>query len=301
MSAFRFLLVPLRSWREIALATYTSWRAHRTTRLAASIAYYSLFAVIPLLTVSVALASIVLDDIDIEEQLNEVLTDMVGGDASEVATAITDSIDVSNYSTGLGLGLIGLGSLLLASSLVFVALQDAFDTIWELPVRAGARYTLRRRGRAFAVVLLSGAVLVANFAVSAIAGLVRRIAPGDYLVFEVLADLLSTLGSWGLAAIVLTLLFRFLTRAPMHWRVAVVGGTITALVMTAGNRAVAEYLSRWGSKSLAGAAGAILVFLFWVYALAQIVLVGAELTRTLELTVGHTLDGDDDPDQIDAA
>ncbi len=277
------------SWREIILDTYRSWRSHRTIRLGAGLAYYGLFAVVPLLSISIALAGIVLDDIDIEEALAEVLGDMIDGDAGEMAAAITDS--VGSTQTTASLGLIGLGSLLLAGSLVFVALQDAFDTVWELPYRSGAKNTLRRRALAFAVVLLSGAFLVASFVVNALSTLVRGLAPGNAALLETLADLFAVTGSWALGAIALAALFRYLTAARVHWTVALVCGVVTALALTIGNRLVAEYLSRYGASSIAGAAGSIILGLFWIFAIAQIVLVGAELTRTLELTVGAGLDG----------
>ncbi len=275
-------------WWEIILATYASWREHRTIRLGAGLAYYGLFAVVPLLSISVALAGIVLNDIDVEEAVASALGDMVDGDATEVAAAISSRIDTSSVSYSLGL--IGLASLLLAASLVFVALQDALDTVWDVPYRSGAANTLRRRALSFAVVLLSGAVLVASFAVSALSSLVRNLAPGDALLFETAADMLSTAGSWALMAIVLAALYNFLTSAKVHWPPALLGGVVTAAVLGVGNRLVAEYLSRYGASSLAGAAGSVLLGLIWIYAIAQVVLVGAELTRSLELTGGTALD-----------
>jgi membrane protein len=271
------------SWRSIARSTYESWRSHRTVRLGAGLAYYGLFAVVPMLTVSVAIAGVVIKDADIESWLTDVLSDLVDGDASEVATSITASLDTTK--TFAGLGIVGLASLVLASSLVFVALQDAFDTIWELPVRSGAGNTLRRRALAFGVVLLGGAVLVANFAISAVSSLVRNLAPGDSGVLEVAADAVAVLGSWALVAAILSFLFHFLTRADVSWKASLAGGVVTASAMTGGNRLVGEYLNRWGVSSLAGAAGAVLVVLFWVYALAQITLVGAEITRSLDLAL----------------
>lgn len=275
---------PVRGRSTILQETYVSWRAHRTTRLAAGLAYYGLFALLPLLSVSIALAGVVLDEIEMETRIAEWLTGITGGDADQVAAAIAARVD----STGslAGLGLIGLGSLLLAASLVFVALQDAFDTIWEIPVGAGARASLRRRALAFSVVLLSGAVLIVGFALSSVAGLVRSLAPGDTIVFDVAADLVVSIGGVALIAVILTALYRFLTRTEVHWRVAFVGGVATAVSLAVVNRLGAEYVRRWGGSSLAGAAGVIVVALVWVYAISQIVLVGAELTRTLERRIG---------------
>jgi membrane protein len=278
------------AWWEIITDTYTSWREHRTIRLGAGLAYYGLFAVVPLLSISVALAGFVLDGVDVEEAVASALGDMVDGDATEIAAAISASIDTS--SVAYSLGLLGLASLLLAASLVFVALQDALDTVWEVPYRSGAANTLRRRALSFVVVLLSGAVLVASFAVGALSSLVRNLAPGDTFLLEATADMLGIAGSLALMALVLAALFNYLTSANVHWPPALLGGVATAAVLGVGNRLVAEYLSRFGASSLAGAAGSVLVVLIWIYAIAQVVLVGAEITRTLELTAGAALDSD---------
>ena len=276
------------SWRGIIVDTYRSWRSHRTIRLGAGLAYYGLFAVVPLLSVSAAVAGVVLDDIDLEEALADVIGDIVDTDGSDIAAAIVDNVDTTG--TLAGLGLVGTVSLVLAASLLFVALQDALDTVWETPYRRGARNTLRRRLLAFLVVVLSGAVLIANFVVSALSGLVRELAPADTELLETAADLLAMTGSWALAALVFALLFRYLTVAHVHWTVALGGGVATALALTIGTRLITEYLGRVGTSSIAGAAGSVILGLFWFYAIAQIVLAGAELTRTLQLTLGPVLD-----------
>lgn len=84
--------------------------------------------------------------------------------------------------------------MLLVASLVFVALQGAFDTVWEVPVRTGTLASLRRRLLAFAVVLLTGAALVASFAVQTISDLVRTLAPGNTALVDAAADVLASPG-----------------------------------------------------------------------------------------------------------
>jgi membrane protein len=279
----------------VVVDTYRSWRSHRTIRLGASLAYYGLFAIVPLLAISLAIAGLLISEADVEEVLASVLGNVIQGDGEEFATQLTDTINAS--STTSSLGLIGLGSLLLTASLVFVALQDAFDTIWELPVSSGTWASLRRRLIAFAVVFLAGAFLVASFAVVSISNLIRAILPGSSTIVDVGADLLVSTGSVALLAVVIAALFHFLTRDGLSWKVTATGGAVTALTITVGNRLFIEYMRRFGANSLAGAAGSVLVGLVWIYTIAQIVLAGAELTRTLQCchqeraSVGSDADG----------
>ncbi len=191
----------LPSPRLVVVETYTSWRSHRTIRLGASLAYYGLFAIVPLLAISFAVAGLVISEADVEDVLASVLGNVVDGDGQEFAAQIAESLDAT-ATTGT-LGLIGLGSLLLTASLVFVALQDAFDTIWELPVSSGTWATVRRRLIAFAVVLLAGGLLVASFAVVSISNLLRGILPGTSTIVDVGADLVVSVGSVALLAVVI--------------------------------------------------------------------------------------------------
>ena len=270
----------LPSPRLVVVETYTSWRSHRTIRLGASLAYYGLFAIVPLLAISFAVAGLVISEADVEDVLASVLGNVVDGDGQEFAAQIAESLDAT-ATTGT-LGLIGLGSLLLTASLVFVALQDAFDTIWELPVSSGTWATVRRRLIAFAVVLLAGGLLVASFAIVSISNLLRGILPGTSTIVDVGADLVVSVGSVALLAVVISALFHFLTREGLSWKVSAAGGVLTAVTLTVGNRLFIEYMRRFGASSLAGATGSVLVGLVWIYTIAQIVLAGAELTRVLQ-------------------
>lgn len=262
------------------METYDSWRAHRTMRLGAGLAYYGLFAVVPLLSISLAVAGLVIDQADVDQFLASILDDVFETDASEFTAEVSSTIDAG--ATASSLGLFGLGSLILTASLVFVALQDAFDTIWEVPVARGTWSSIRRRMVAFAVVLMAGAVMVVSFAVVSISNLFRSLVPGSGTVIDVAADVLASLSTGALLAAVIALLFHFLTTRNLGWKVSALGGVATALTLTLGNQLFLLYMRGFGSSSVVGATGSILVGIVWIYSIAQIVLAGAELTRTLQ-------------------
>jgi uncharacterized BrkB/YihY/UPF0761 family membrane protein len=93
----------------------------------------------------------------------------------------------------------------------------------------------------------------------------------------------------------MALLFQFLTRDGLSWKIAAFGGGTTAVALTVGNRVFIEYMRRFGASSLVGATGSILVGIVWIYTIAQIVLAGAELTRILQQRHDAGA-GADDPD-----
>jgi membrane protein len=272
----------------ILRTTYEQWREHRTIRLGAGIAYYGLFATVPILALSFMLASLFVSDTDIENHLADQLSNVFGTDSVATTDAVTEAL--SGAGTAASLGIIGLASLVFTASLLVIALQDALSTIWEIPVQSGWRESLARRVLAFVVVLASGAYLVASLAINAVIALIERIMP-DAATLDSLTELLGLTASWALGILVIALLFRYMTDVRVPWSSALIGGAITAVFVVVGAVAIGAYLQRFAAASFAGATGGIFLFLLWMYYEAQIVLAGAELTRVLasggQLTSGR--------------
>jgi len=262
----------------VGTTTYEQWRNHRTIRLGAGLAYYGLFAIVPILAVALSLAGLFIAQSDVQSYLADQLAELFGLDADRVAAAFAETLDDAGSLTGLGL--VGFASLLLAASLLVIALQDAFNTIWERPVRSGIRHTVSRRLVAFVVVAGAGAVIVVSFAINAVTGLLVRLVP-DIAILESLDELFGLAASWALTTGVIALLFRYLTDIRVPWPPAIVGAFVTAAVLAVGTMLVGAYLRRYASSSLAGATGSVFFVLLWIYYVAQIVLVGAELTRVI--------------------
>ena len=258
--------------------TYEAWRDHRTIRLGAGLAYYGLFAIVPILAVALSLAGLFISQSDVQSYLADQLSDLFGVDADQVAAVLAETLDDAGAVTGLGL--VGAASLFLSASLLVVALQDAFNTIWERPVRSGIRHSVLRRLVAFVVVAGAGAVIVVSFAINAVTGLLGRLVP-DIAILASLEELVGLAASWALAIGVIALLFRYLTDVRVPWPPALIGGIVTAAVLAIGTMLVGAYLRRYAASSLVGATGSVFLVLLWIYFVAQIVLVGAELTRVL--------------------
>ena len=136
---------------------------------------------------------------------------------------------------------------------------------------------------AYLVVILTGSPLMTALVVQAVAGLAEQVVPGEMTVLESLADLIVALGSWALGVAALGLLFHVLPHANVPWRAALTGAACTAALIALGTWALGEYIDRFGTSSLAAAAGAALLVTVWIYYTAQILLAGAVLTRVLTL------------------
>jgi membrane protein len=273
-------LVAAISWAmELVSDTYAAWRRSRTIRLGAGLAYYALFAIVPLLAISLALAQFLFSQEELQEQLAGRLENILGGEADQVAALLTEQL--GNASTQSGLGVIGVVSLLVTGVALFVALQDALNTIWDAPVASGMGSMIRRYALGLAVVLLTAAVLIGALAVQAIAGLLETLAGDESTVRDPLVSAAEVIGSWAIVGAAVVVVFRVLSPSGVTWRDATIGGLITAVALLVGTWVIGYYLSHYGGASVAGATAGLALVLVWIYYEAQILLAGAVLTRVI--------------------
>lgn len=263
--------------RSIVVTTYRNWRRARTIRLGAGIAYYALFGVVPLLSLSLLLAQVLIDPARVNEFFLE-LADEAGVEAS-VAQDFVDGIDRSSIQTGLGL--VGFGSLVFTSLVVFFALQDAFDEVWEVPVVEGLRRSVLRRLTAATVVTGGAAALILMLVVNSVTAVLESLIPGDGELATAVTGLIGGLSSWLVLVLAVAVVFQVLTRVRIHTWALVVGSLATAALLAVGTSLVGVFLSNYGGRSLPGAATGVFLALSWLYYVAQMVLVGLHLTRVL--------------------
>jgi membrane protein len=269
--------------RSLMIETWDSWRTHRTLRVGAGLAYYTLFGIVPFLSLSVFLANLAFSTAEIRARLDEALTSLLGTEQAEGLAASLGEV-MGDPAVGSSTGVVGIVSLVLASGLVLAALQDAMDIIFEAPVERTVTGTLRRRLFLFAlVVVLSSAILLALVFESIVGGLIRFLTL-DRLAPDLAGLILSTrVVSLALIVVAATLLYRLLPRTQPPWRTALLGAAIATAIGALATVGVSYYLSTLGSTSIQGAAGGIVLVLTLVFAWCQVLLAGAELVRQISL------------------
>lgn len=273
----RFPITPV--W-ELIGATYRSWRADRTIRLGAGLAYYGLFSLASVIAVSIGLLRI----LGRNEAIEEAITDRIDEFVADVPTAeeiVTSTFEQLAGATGGGIGLFGLASLLVTGSFFFLALEDAVHQIFGVPVRSGLRFTIRRRLVSLVVLLGACVAIVLALTVQAAAGLLERFVGDVTPTNGFLASLLASGLGWGVLVGALWLLFHYLPTVEVPWRIALVGALVTAAFLTVGTSMIGWYLRTIGASSLGGAASTPIAILLWIYYEAQILLAGVQLTHVM--------------------
>jgi membrane protein len=275
----------------IVRSAYRSWFDHRTVRFGAGLAYYALYAAVPLVAVSLFVASLIFGNQDVGQYLTTQLEQVVGPDAAGEVTNLLNGLqrDVSNGLTGIVL----IIATVVAASLVYVALEDGMGIVWEAPRRHGLEAGLRRKLLAIGLVLLGAAALAAGLIASVILGGVSDALSNRELIDDAANIVASLLSAVILAVLVLTI-FKYIPSVPVGWSSAIISSMITTAALLIGTQLAVVYLNHFSDASVAGVTSALLGLLAWLYLEAQILLAGAELNRAIEqrdTPVGVDADG----------
>jgi membrane protein len=238
-----------------------------------------LFALVPLVTTMVVVADLLVTFESAVTFVAEPLAELLGEDSDVIAARISEQ--VADLRGAGGVSVVGLVGVVVSASLLFVALLDACNVIWEVPHQAGLHHTVRRRLLAFGVVLIASAVVIASLALQTIFGWLGEAVPPSALSSLGVADALSRVAPVVVVAIALALLYVLLAPVEIDRLAAAIGGAVTATLLAAGVVAIGWTLQRTATATAAGAASSMFVMLSALYVGSQIVLTGCAFTRVL--------------------
>ena len=269
------LLPILRLFKE----AFQQWQQDKVSRLAAALAYYTIFSIAPLLVIAIAIAGAVFGQQAAEGQLISQLEELVGNEAiGAIELALTNA---SQPGKGSIASLISIAVLLIGASGVFAQLQDALNTVWHVQPKPGRGIWgfIRKRLLSFCMVLSIGFLLLLSLIISTVITTLSSyntdFLPGSDFLWENIDFVVSL----GLMIVMFSLMYKFVPDVKIAWKDVLVGSIITALLFSFGKFLLGEYLSHNSAASAYGAAGSLIVFLAWVYYSAQIILFGAEFTQ----------------------
>ncbi len=204
---------------------------------------------------------------------------LVGREGARAVQAMLES--ASKPSGSILATSVGLVTFFLGATGAFLELQTALNGIWRVKPKpdAGVREMLLDRLVSFGLVIGVGFLLLVSLVVSAGLSAVNKYLGGVFPGFAVLWQGINLLVSFGVVTLLFAMIYRILPDVDLTWSDVWVGAVVTAGLFSTGKFLIGLYLGTSGVASSYGAAGSVVVLLVWVYYSAQIVLLGAELTR----------------------
>lgn len=279
-------------WPDIKLLlsdSFDQWNAHNAPRLGASLAFYSLLSLAPLLLVVVSIVGLVFGRSAAERDTIQQVQALVGPAAGKAVAAFLQGS--KNTTHGILATVLGLVTLLFSASGVLVELRDTLNTVWNIQTPANSGFKIvsgfiKDRLFSFAIVLAIGFLLIVSLVVttwiSALAALSASILPWQATLMHVANSLISFVVITGLFAAI----YKIMPDTHIEWRDVMLGGAVTSLLFTIGKLLLGIYLGRASYASTYGAAASIVILIAWVYYSAQIFFLGAEFTKAYATRYG---------------
>lgn len=256
-------------------------------KLSASLSYYTVFALAPLLIIIISLTGIFFGRDAVRGKLYEQINGVVGSQAALEIQQIIANIHHS-HTTATGT-IVGAAILIVAATGVFTEMQGSINFIWSVkakPKKGWLKYLINRL-ISFSLVIGLGFLLLVSLVINALLNLLSdkltTIIPHYTIyLFDVVNKGITLIAITGL----FTVIFKVLPDATISWKDSLIGATFTAILFLLGKFLIGLYLGRSNLDITYGTAASIIIILTWVYYSSLILYYGAEFTKVYALSEG---------------
>jgi membrane protein len=270
--------------------TATEWSADNATRWSASVAFYTLLSLAPLLALTIAIAGLVYGRRAAQGQLVLGVRDLVGPDVGPAIQILLKS--PHKPVTGFLTAVFGTLTLFFGASAVMTEVRDALNTIWHVPLhRDGTHFAnlfriAKERLYSFAMILVVGLLLLVSLILNTWLATIERLFGWQIFASSPFLHVTAFLISPLVITLVFAGIYKFLPNVRLNWGDVAVGAVVTSLLFMIGKELIALYMEKTNLGSAYGAAGSFIVVLAWVYYSAQVFFFGAEFTKVYAETFG---------------
>ncbi len=265
---------------DLVKGTITGFIEDKVPKMAASLSYYTIFSITPLLVVIISIISKVYKREAFEGKLFAELANIVGTDAAmQIQTFVANSNLTGKNTLAI---IIGAVSLVLGATAVFGEIQDSINYIWKVKAvkRKGIVKMIIDRLISFSLVVTVGFLLLVSLIVSVAttelaSALAYYLPEGRTTLLFIINNLVTLI----IIGSLFTIIFRVLPDAKVRWKSSIVGALVTAVLFMVGKYLIEVYIASSNPGKVYGAASSIFIMLLWVYYTAFILYFGAEFTQ----------------------
>ncbi len=271
-------------------ASFTAFMEDKALKMSASLAYYTIFSMAPLLMIIISLTSIFYGREAIQNRVFNEINGFVGNEAALQIQEIIKQITLSQDSTFAIV--IGILTLFIGATGVFIEIQDSINQIWRVKAKPkkGWKKMLINRVLSFSMIISLGFLLIVSLVINA---LILALSAKLTEFFPEITIFIVQIINAGITFIVISVLFaiifKYLPDVEIGWTDVRVGAIFTALLFTLGRFLIGLYIEKIGPGSAYGAAGSLIVILVWVYYTSAILYFGAEFTQVYAQCYGGAI------------
>jgi membrane protein len=270
--------------------TFPEFVNDNAVKLSASLSYYTIFSMPPLILIVVALSGLIFGKEAIQGHIYGQISQLTG---PSTALAVQDIISHVTLSRDTFFAaVVGGITLFIGATGTFAEIQDSINTIWQLkakPKRGWLKWIINRL-LSFSLIVSVSFLLMVSLFVSALMDLFSARLQN---YFELLTVQVFFVLNLLLVFIVITLLFTVIFKTLPDGKVslsdALKGSSFTAILFMLGKFAIGAYLGNSNVTTIYGAAGSVIIIILWVYYSSMILYFGAEFTKVYARTYGKSI------------
>jgi len=278
----------IRSVLHLLQNTATAFVDDNAFKLSASLSYYTIFALGPLLIIVISLSAIVYGKDVVEGKLTEQLSGLLGNDAAVQIQNILINAQ-HTHATTLG-AVIGFVILFIGATGVFTEIQGSINFIWSVrakPKKGWLKYLLNRL-LSFSLIVGLGFMLLVSLIINALLTLLSKNLTERFPHFPIgLFNLTNSLIILTVITSLFAVIYKILPDAIISWKDAWIGSIFTAGLFLVGKFLIGYYLGKSNLGVTYGTAASVVIILAWVYYSSLILYFGAEFTKVYALHSGE--------------
>ena len=269
----------IKDLKELLKTTYNEWSDKDPFRQSAVIAYYAIFSIPGLLVLVITIAGYFFGKDAVNANILAQVSSTMGADtATQMGEML---INASQSKSTIWGSIVGVTTILIGATGVFVELQITLNAIWQVKVvtKKGIWPILKARLFSFGLILAIAFLLMISLVISTALAAASDLVKGYTSDFTIIAfNILNFIFSLAVIAMLFAMMFKILPDARIEWKHVWLGSVLTGLLFTIGKTALAYYFSKAEPASVYGAAGSIILLLLWVSYSSMILFFGAEFT-----------------------
>ncbi|NAS32255.1 YihY family inner membrane protein [Flavobacteriaceae bacterium R38] len=257
--------------------TFTHFLNSNTFQKGASLAYYAVFSLFPMIIIVTSLLGILFGKEAVSGEIYTQLKDVLGSDAAQQIQELIKNQHKQHNS--IFTSIIGFVTLVLGASGMFNQIHSSFNSIWGIkakPKNSIVRY-FTKHITSFSILILLFLIILVSTTMTSFLIKYADTLHSDYRFVYVYEHFISFLA----VGLVFTLMFKFLSDAKVYWKAALAGGLFTSFLFMIGKIGIGMYIGHSHISSTFGSASVLALIMLWVYYTSQIIYLGASFVKVI--------------------
>ena len=256
----------MKSLSHLMKITFVEFRRNDPLRMAGATAFFTSFALPPIVFIIVSVFGFFLDRKAFARNLMTRLSEVIGSDSVLLIRQTLRNVMGFEYTWYTAL--LGFVFLLFIATTLFVVIKNSLNQIWCIRVKpkAGIKFQLKQRIRSLGIIILAGILFTSVLLIETARTYLKKYV-ADYNI-EFLHYVRSSLNEVVFAIIVMlwfTVVFRYIPDGRPRWKNAFLGGLFTAVLFTAGKLTIRFFLMKSNIQLIYNTSGSLVLILLFVF------------------------------------